>query len=74
MSKVIATFEEKVLAYGKALIEYDEADKACRAHPDGWPIASDPRAIRVEAAVAVIDKLRGPMHTALGHYARFLAK
>ena len=69
--RIQKNYDEKLAAYGAALVELDEADAACRAAEGGWPSrANDKRIKRLERASKALDKLRGPMETALGHYAR----
>jgi len=73
--KVVTDFEAKLLIWGNALREYDEADAVCRRHPGGWPDRSNCRDVRrLDAAGKRLDKLRGPMHTALDRYARYVSK
>ncbi len=65
MTKVYENFELKLMAWGQALRDYDQAHKAMRA--SGW---GKRECDRLDAIGRRLDKLRGPMHTALDRLAK----
>jgi len=64
MAKVCENFEAKLIEYGVAVKEYDAAHDAFRKN------RSVLNERRVDAAGRQLDRLRGPMYTALGRLAR----
>jgi hypothetical protein len=65
MSKVCENFELKLVEWAAALRDYDAAHKAMRA--SGW---AQRECDRLDAIGRRLDRLRGPMHTALDRLAK----
>ena len=66
-NRIESDFHEKLKAWGEALLESERIDKLARAGEDGWDE-------EIAEKAPNLDKLRGPMHTALNRYAKQIAK
>ena len=68
MSKVCENFELKLVEWAEALREYDQAYAVFNTE---WPKSWEKQVMgRLTAAAKRLDKLRGPMHTALDRLAK----
>jgi hypothetical protein len=68
MSKVCENFESKLVEWAEALREYDQAYAVFNTE---WPKSREKQVMgRLTAAAKRLDKLRGPMHTALDRLAK----
>jgi len=62
MNRTELDFYTKLKAWGNALAESDRIDKLARSGPDGWNQ-------KISDTAPNLDKLRGPMYTALNRFA-----